>query len=132
MPKTQRSLRLWKVGYLVSERHHTSFKDAKHLSKPCLGLSKECLCISLHLSDLPSYIFGIFEQLHFVKKIIDSTSKTTPTFYLISLCSSPKLQPPPYQRRSSPETIATCYASAYCPHSRSPTLPPECHPIGDP
>ena len=60
--------RLWKVGYLVSERRHVSLKDAEHLSKLCLGLSKECLCIGLHLSDLLSYVFGIFQQLHFVKK----------------------------------------------------------------
>jgi len=39
-----------------------SLKDAEHLSKPCLGLSKECLCIGLHLSDLLSYVFGIFQE----------------------------------------------------------------------
>ena len=60
--KDAKMSRLWKVGYLVSERHHASLKDAEHLSKPCLGLSKECLCIGLHLSDLLSYVFGIFQK----------------------------------------------------------------------
>ena len=33
--KDAKMSRLWKVGYLVSERHHASFKDVEHLSKPC-------------------------------------------------------------------------------------------------
>ena len=41
---------LWKVGYLVSERHNTSFRDVEHLSKPCPGLSKDHLCTSFWFS----------------------------------------------------------------------------------
>ena len=51
--------RLWKVGYLVLERHNTSFKDGEPLSKLRLGLSKYCLCIV-------DYIFLVFRRMSLV------------------------------------------------------------------
>ena len=48
--KDVKTSHLWKVGYLVSERHNTSFRDIEHLSKPCPGLSKDCLCTSFWFS----------------------------------------------------------------------------------
>jgi len=117
--------RLWKVGYLVSERHNASFKDGDHLSKLRLGLSKDCLCIV-------TYVFLGFCLTSLVSlsnsispKKINLSSKNTPIPHPRAVCSSCHLQSHPHRSPSSPKTAETRSGSTYCPHSKSPALPPE-------
>jgi len=73
--KDVKTSRLWKVGYLVSERRNTSFKDGQHLSKPCLSLSKDHLCIVTYLVEFkPDQGIGLANAASSTKSVIASSA----------------------------------------------------------